>query len=58
MPITQAAYRQRRSTTEHAFAAKVLTKKTFTSKDHPKCLLLLDMSKTFDTVDKQVLLNV
>ena len=57
MPPTQAACRQGRSTTEHEFAAKVLTEKAVTSKGHPIYLLFLNTSKAFDTANRKVLLN-
>ena len=50
IPPTQAAYRCGRSTTEHVFAAKILAEKAITSKDHPVYILMLDMSKAFDTL--------
>ena len=57
IPPTQAAYRRGRSTTEHVFAAKILAEKAITSKDHPIYILMLDMSKAFDTVNRQMLLD-
>ena len=57
IPPTHAAYRQGRSTTEDMFAEKFLTEKAVASKDHPIYLLLLNMSKAFETVDGQVSLN-
>ena len=56
-PPTHAAYRQERSTTEGVFAAKFLTERAVTSKDHPICLLLLNMNKAVEAVDRQVPLN-
>ena len=56
-PPTHAAYRQERNTTEGVFAAKFLTEKALTSKDHPIYLLLLNMSKAVEAVDRQVSLN-
>ena len=57
IPPSQAAYRSGRSTTEHVFAAKVLCEKAITSADFTIYLLLLDMSKAFDTVNRQLLLE-
>ena len=56
IPPSQAAYRTGRSTTEHVFAIKLLAQKAITSKDYPIFLMLLDMSKAFDTVNRQTLL--
>ena len=48
---SQAACRAGRSTTEHVFAAKVLVEKAITSANYPIHLLMLDILKTFDTVN-------
>ena len=50
IPPSQAAYRAGRSSTEYIFAAKVLMEKAITSANYPIHLLMLDMSKAFDTV--------
>ena len=55
IPITQAAYREGRSTTELIFAFKVLAEKAVTSKSYKIHLLMLDMSKAFDTVKREEL---
>ena len=55
IPITQAAYRFGRSTTEHVFAVKTMAEKAITSKSYEIILLLLDMSKAFDTVKRNTL---
>ena len=47
----QAAYQPGRSTTEQVFAVKMICDKAITSNDYTAYLLLLDMSKVFDTVD-------
>ena len=57
IPPSQAAYRQGRSTIEHVFATKILTEKATTSQNYTIYLLMLDMSKAFDTVDRSILLN-
>ena len=54
---SQAAYRAGRSTTEHVFAAKVLVEKAITSANYPIHLLMLDMSKAFDTVNRSTLMQ-
>ena len=51
IPLSQAAYRAGRSTTEHVFAAKVLVEKAITSANYPIDLLMLDMLKAFDTIN-------
>ena len=57
IPASQAAYRSGRSTTEHVFATKVLSEKALTSKNHPIFIMILDMSKAFDTVNRETLIN-
>ena len=57
IPPSQAAYRQGRSTTEHVFATKILAEKAITSQNYTIYLLMLDMSKAFDTVDRTMLLE-
>ena len=56
-PPSQAAYRVGRSTTEHVFTAKVLVEKAITSANYPIHLLMLDMSKVFDTVNRSTLMQ-
>ena len=58
IPITQAAYQSGRSTTEHVFTFKVLAEKAITSKDFKVVILMLDMSKAFDTVLRKDLLQL
>ena len=57
IPPSQAAYHKGKSTTEHVFATKVLAEKAITSKNHPIFIIMLDMSKTFDTVNRNILLT-
>ena len=57
IPPSQAAYRQGRSTNEHVFAAKILVEKAITSQCYTMRLLMLDMSKAFDTLDRAILLK-
>ena len=57
IPIDQAAYQQGRSTTEQVFAIKLLAEKAIISSDFKIYILLLDMSKAFDTVDRNKLFN-
>ena len=49
----QAAYQNERSTTEQVFAIKLLAEKAITSNDYSMYILMLDMSKAFDTVDRK-----
>ncbi len=51
IPISQAADRSGRSTTELVFTFRTLTEKAITSQNYEVHLLMLDMSKTFDTVE-------
>ena len=48
---SQAACRAGRSTTEYVFAAKVLVEKAITSANYQIHLLMLDMSKAFNTIN-------
>ena len=53
IPLSQAAYRKGRSTTEHVFAMKILCEKAITSCDYSTHILLLDMTKAFDTINRE-----
>ena len=53
IPLSQAAYRKGRSTTEHVFAMKILCEKAMTSCDYSTLILLLDMTKAFDTINRE-----
>ena len=53
IPITQAAYRAGRSTTDNVFTFTILAEKAITSKDYEPHLLMLDMNKAFDTVQRK-----
>ena len=55
IPSEQAAYQPGRSTTEQVFAVKTPAEKAIASSDFTLHLLLLDMSKAFDTVNRQIL---
>ena len=57
IPPSQTAYRAGRSTAEHVFAAKVLMEKTIKSVNYPIHLLMLDVSKVFDTADRSTLMQ-
>ena len=51
----QAAYQTGRSTTEQVFSIKMMAEKAITSSDYKVYILMLDMSKAFDTVDRDKL---
>ena len=53
IPLSQAAYRKGRSTTEHVFAMKILCVKAITSCDYSTHILLLDMTKAFGTINRE-----
>ena len=55
IPISQAAYQGDRGTTEQVFSIKILCEKAMTTPECTVQLLLLDMSKAFDTVDREKL---
>ena len=57
IPNTQAAYTKGRSTTELIFAFKLLAEKAVTSSNYEINLLMLDMSKAFDTIQRGVLFD-
>ena len=58
IPLSQAAYDSGRSTTEHVFTFKLLAEKAITSADYEVTLLMLDMSKAFDTVRRKDRINI
>ena len=57
IPISQAAYRQNTSTTEHLFVTKLITERTVSPTDETVYLLLLDMSKAFDSIQRNTKLR-
>ena len=57
VPHSQSAYQKDRSTTEQIFAFKILAEKAMTSEDYHAHILLMDMSKAFDTVNRKTLLD-
>ena len=56
IPISQAAYRKSRSTTEHVFATKLIERRISLT-DETVYLLLIDMSKAFDSIQRNTLLE-
>ena len=57
IPISQTAYRKNRSTTEHIFATKLIIERTVSSTDETVYLLLLYMSKAFDSKQRNTLIE-
>ena len=51
IPNGQCAYRSGRSTSEHVFTIKILIDKALTSNNYTTSILMLDLSKAFDTVN-------
>ena len=57
IPMSQAAYRKNRSTTEHIFATKLVVERTISSTNETVYLLLLDMIKTFNSIQRNTLIE-
>ena len=57
IPIEQAAYQKGRSTTEQVFTMKLLAEKAITTENYEIYIMLLDMSKAFDTVNRNKLME-
>ena len=57
IPPGQAAYRKGRSTTEHVFSTKLIIERTITSKYETVYLIMHDMSKVFDCINRTTLLS-
>ena len=57
IPISQCAYRPGRSTTENMFTFKILAEKAMTATNYDINLILFDMSKAFDNVRRDILLD-
>jgi len=57
IPVTQTAYRPGRSTTENVFTFKVLTEKAICTSNYEINILLLDMSKAFDSINRDILIE-
>ena len=55
IPISQAVYLKNRSTTEHLFATKLIIERTIA--DENVCLLFLDKSKAFDSLQRSILIE-
>ena len=57
IPISQAAYQSGRSTIEQVFTLKITAKKAIISEKYDIFLLMLDMSKAFDTINRKKLME-
>ena len=57
IPLSQAAYRSGRGTTEQYLTIKLMAEKAATTPGYETTLLLMDMSKAFDRVERGTLLN-
>ena len=57
IPHSQAAYQKGRSTTEHVFTYKLLAEKAISSASYTVHVLLMDLSKAFDTINRETLIN-
>ena len=57
IPHSQAAYQKGRSTTEHVFTYKLLAEKAISSANYTVHVLLMDISKAFDTINRETLMN-
>ena len=57
IPSSQAAYSKGRSTTELVFTMKTIVEKAISSKDLEANILMLDMSKAFDTIQRGTLIE-
>ena len=57
IPFTQAAYRAGRGTTEQLFALKVMAEKAIRTTNFETHILMMDMSRAFDTVNRKTLMQ-
>ena len=57
IPLTQSAYRSGRSTTENVFVLRTLIDKALSLTNYELNILFLDMSKAFDSIDREILLE-
>ena len=56
-PITQTDYRKERSTTEHVFGVKMVVERTTNARNETLHLVLLNMSKVFDSIKRKDLIE-
>ena len=52
IPPSQTACRPNRSTTEHVFTSKLIIERTITARNESAHLIMLDMSKAFDRINR------
>ena len=57
IPKDQAAYRPGMSTTEQVFSLKMHAEKAITTNNYTIFILMLDMSKAFDSIDRKKLMG-
>ena len=57
IPKSQATYQGGRSTTEQVFVFKSMTEKAIASNNYKTHILMMDMSKAFDTVKRSILIS-
>ena len=57
-PLPLAAYQSRQSTTEQGFAIKSLAEKAINSDNNYIFIMLLDMPKSFETVNRKKLMEI
>ena len=57
IPTTQATYQKYRSTAEHNFATKMLVEQPVSVKNETAHRLILDITKTFDNKNRNLLLK-
>ena len=58
IPHDQAAYQKGRSTTEQVFCLKIIVEKAITTQNYEAIILMIDMSKAFDSVNRQKLMEM
>ena len=51
IPKDQAAYQKGRNTTEQVMCMKILIEKAITSENYNPIIMMIDMSKAYDTVN-------
>ena len=56
IPKSQAAYQAGRSTTEQVFVFRTMAEKAIASKDYEIHVIMMDMSRAFDTIDRNRLM--
>ena len=57
IPLSQTAYRPSRSTTKHVFTSKMIIKRTITARNESAHLIMLGMSKVFDSINRNQLIE-